>query len=78
MLGTGTLLFGACLRPRGGTGTLLSPEATEGASPLEPLSELRTQLGDFFNVLLIGVAYGASSYQLEKFQPGLRLTAEGA
>ena len=33
---------------------------------------------DFFNVLLIGVAYAASSYELQKLQPGLRLTAEGA
>ena len=45
---------------------------------VEDLNDARTQLGDFFNVLLIGVAYAASSYQLQKLQPGLRLTAEGA
>ena len=33
---------------------------------------------DFFNVLLIGVAYAASSYELQKLQPRLWLTAESA
>jgi hypothetical protein len=47
---------------------------------VEDAFEARTQLGEggFFNVLLIGVTYAASSYELEELQPGLRLTAEGA
>jgi hypothetical protein len=42
------------------------------------LNDARTQLGDFFNVLLIGVAYAASSYELQELGSGLRLTTEGA
>ena len=34
--------------------------------------------GTFSTSCLIGVAYAASSYQLQKLQPRLRLTAEGA
>ena len=57
------------------------PKKAQEAYPpgyVEEAFEARTQLGDFFNVLLIGVAYAASPYQLQKLQPGLRLTAEGA
>jgi hypothetical protein len=38
----------------------------------------RVRREDFFNVWLIGVAYAALAYQLQKLQPRLRLTAEGA
>jgi hypothetical protein len=45
---------------------------------VEDLNDARTTLGDFFNVLLIEVADSAPVNQLQKLQPGLRLTAEGA
>ena len=45
---------------------------------VEDFDEPRTTLGDFFNVLLIGVADAALVNELQELQPGLRLTAEGA
>jgi hypothetical protein len=45
---------------------------------VEDLNDARTTLEDFLNLLLIGVADAAPVNQLQKLQPGLRLTAEGA
>ncbi len=45
---------------------------------VEDAFKARTQLGDFFNVRLIGVAYAASPYELQELGSGLRLTTESA
>ena len=46
---------------------------------VESLSEVENKAGSRFqHPALVGVADAASVYQLQKLQPGLRLTAKGA